>query len=658
VYLELPVEAMGADGPGKSGPGETPDPDEFERLEGAQLLTWQAEPAGFSDLRSVGERAERSYLFSANSGLLRRGTWSGAQLAWDEEELHLGHGFSDFQVAEVQGDGGLMDVAIFVDPYVGKAEAWRVDGPFEQLWVDQSEDWRRRRELVLQPTTNSATGIVAHAPAQLGELRSPVTGASIEVLNRGAADSRSFARLGGATYELVYDRLGSNDGEPSHLRIDRLDEDGRATETVWEQLDDPGWSHLQLLASPGQSDRAGHLWLWRYRSEDGWSALTPIDAELGSEGAEINHFLTARWTDLDIALEGNQVRILGLSEESARPLSNERLGAMVGALRTLLSRRPGYQVVLMQSGRVLFEEAGGWAQVPSSTLPLGAPMTLEVRQNIASISKLITAITFLRLSVEGRIDLDASFLSNSSSSIREAADPSWEGLTTRELLTHNSASPAADCEEAEDGRPNCSALLARERDTWRCERDDEGHACCPHQYRNSNYHLARGVLEHTLGQRSNAAIARVTEEEWMGEIGIRGADCSLNPDVAYYNRSGPTLADWNEVRPDHENGCGESGWHLNATDLARVARAIRYNWLLEGEAARELGGCGRHGWIGWDSPWSSLSGHGKMGLLYGSSWGVQTLIMQLPRNIDIVIVLNSVDDPGIEHFVFNMWSSF
>src|SRR5689334_11106103 len=63
---------------------------------------------------------------------------------------------------------------------------------------------------------------------------------------------------------------------------------------------------------------------------------------------------------------------------------------------------PGFAATVMEGDRVLWRHAVGYADVASAT-----PATSRTQFRIGSVSKLLTATLLMRLSQEGRIELDA-----------------------------------------------------------------------------------------------------------------------------------------------------------------------------------------------------------------------------------------------------------
>jgi CubicO group peptidase (beta-lactamase class C family) len=467
------------------------------------------------------------------------------------------------------------------------------------------------------------------------------------------AQQRSFARVGRHRYGVAHSIESSGAVAPTRLEVSLFDEQLFRTKTLWSVREGESWDHVELVAQSPDAEDDGRVWLFRYQARDGTARLNSFTADGLQQTRGLD--LPAGLTDFELSVVGGELRILAVDEEGVLTLRASRIEAMVQHLRRGLERRPGYEFALMQSGHVLHAEAGGWAEVPSSARPLGRPMTTDTRLNVASISKLVTAVTVLRLRDAGFLDLDEEFIRYLSERRREELDASWHGLTVRELLTHSSSAPETDCEVGHDGIPDCSAMLSAERELWRCEDDEDGHPCCPRVYANSNYQLLRVMLEDLLELHSNEDIAEYTSLDWLEAIGVEGAGCTPDDDDRYYRRIGPTFDALETVTPSQGGGCGQSGWHMSALDLIRIARALRYQWVLSPESSAELFSCAENGLLAWDSGWAGLASRGKSGRLRGTIFSTQSVIARLPSDIDVVIVTNSVDSPSPADLVRGMW---
>lgn len=95
----------------------------------------------------------------------------------------------------------------------------------------------------------------------------------------------------------------------------------------------------------------------------------------------------------------------------------------------------GLQVLVLQDGEVAFEYAGGFASLDEKN---PAPMDLERKPRIASISKLVVAVGLMKLVEDGRVDLDADVSAYLGFELRNPSFPD-RPLTLRMILSHTSS---------------------------------------------------------------------------------------------------------------------------------------------------------------------------------------------------------------------------
>jgi D-alanyl-D-alanine carboxypeptidase len=150
---------------------------------------------------------------------------------------------------------------------------------------------------------------------------------------------------------------------------------------------------------------------------------------------------------------------------------------------------PGIQYVVVDADRVVFEYAGGWADI-RGRVPLGRDTTMMAY----SMSKTITAVAVLQLVGAGNLGLDDSVE-------RYVDGPYGPGVTIRRLLSHTSGVPnpiplswvhaAADHESFDEG----AALRAVLRDHPRLSFEPGTR----YGYSNIGYWLLGKVVERASG---------------------------------------------------------------------------------------------------------------------------------------------------------------
>lgn len=91
---------------------------------------------------------------------------------------------------------------------------------------------------------------------------------------------------------------------------------------------------------------------------------------------------------------------------------------------------PGIQYLVVDTHRIIFEFAGGWADIQNQK-----PMSLNTSLMAYSMTKTFTALAMLQLAEQGKLNLDdpiRSYLSNC---------PYSENITIRQLISHTSGIP-------------------------------------------------------------------------------------------------------------------------------------------------------------------------------------------------------------------------
>lgn len=94
---------------------------------------------------------------------------------------------------------------------------------------------------------------------------------------------------------------------------------------------------------------------------------------------------------------------------------------------------PGATLAVARGGKLVLVRGYGWADHEA-----GEPVTPTSRFRVGSISKVLTAVAALQLADEGRLDLDAPFLSALPGwSVPAGGDARLASITVRDLLRHS-----------------------------------------------------------------------------------------------------------------------------------------------------------------------------------------------------------------------------
>ncbi|MEZ5258099.1 MAG: serine hydrolase domain-containing protein [Ilumatobacteraceae bacterium] len=131
-----------------------------------------------------------------------------------------------------------------------------------------------------------------------------------------------------------------------------------------------------------------------------------------------------------------------LAPHALGPQGSEPIGPFDAAVAGFLIEHQlaGATVAVAEDGRLVYVRSYGTSDTAS-----GAPMRIDDHFRIASISKVMTGTTIMRLDAAGRLDLDDRVwpLLNSKLRLPATADPRASTITIRQLLGHVSGIPAS-----------------------------------------------------------------------------------------------------------------------------------------------------------------------------------------------------------------------
>jgi CubicO group peptidase (beta-lactamase class C family) len=257
-------------------------------------------------------------------------------------------------------------------------------------------------------------------------------------------------------------------------------------------------------------------------------------------------------------------------------------------------------VLVQRDGRSLFSYAGGLAHRGH-----GVPVTERTRFAVASVTKMVTATTALRLVERGRVRLDQPLTEVLPAEHRTAA------LTPRHtlhhLLSHTSGLPNYHDDEAQtwDSFLSCwdrvpcqrarrpADLLPLFRDLPATARPGERYS-----YADANYILAGLVIEAVTGlPYAESATAEVLTPAGMNDSGFDLLDADP-PQMAtgYLYEDDVPYASWrSNVFSVPAGGMPDGGLVTTTTDLARLVDALVGGRLVSPQtfAAMTAAQCGR-----------------------------------------------------------------
>jgi D-alanyl-D-alanine carboxypeptidase len=216
-----------------------------------------------------------------------------------------------------------------------------------------------------------------------------------------------------------------------------------------------------------------------------------------------------------------------------------------GAVDDLVAHAEALTVSVARDGATVFGATAGRTVA-------GAPVTSRTDFVLASVSKMVTALSVARLVEQHRIDLAAPV---PWSALGIPHDPTWDTVTVRELLSHGSGMPVAG-KTWLDLPGSCAVPLADAlaapplptRGTW--------------TYSNGNYCALGLLVEHVTHQRLDAAARALV----FDPLGLTAPHLTKNPrtDDAPYDRG---LA-----RLERLGGAGT--WMMSSSDVARMMAAV------------------------------------------------------------------------------------
>lgn len=307
-------------------------------------------------------------------------------------------------------------------------------------------------------------------------------------------------------------------------------------------------------------------------------------------------------------------------------------------------------VLVARKGEVVFAKAYGAARREPVV-----PNTLETRFELASLSKLFTAVAIAQLVEQGRLSFDSSV----AGVLPDYPNPKvGRRITIHHLLTHTSGLP----DFYRNGKMRAlEDSIHTLRDFWRTFALDSlwSEPGARFDYSNSNYILLGSVIEQVSGMAFEAYVQRhIVDPAGMTRTCYcePGAPDRATPYSRYTAGFGPSrravIERWVEVpsgakRPGAPGGGGIS----TVGDLARFADALLTHRLLtprmtalvlEPKVAMDSEGQRGYGFEVYDWGGTRVVGHG------GNFWGTMTQLDIYPESAYAVVVLSNNDASGGE----------
>jgi CubicO group peptidase (beta-lactamase class C family) len=307
-------------------------------------------------------------------------------------------------------------------------------------------------------------------------------------------------------------------------------------------------------------------------------------------------------------------------------------------------RLPSVAVAVARDGRIIWEEAFGWADVEKRI-----PATPHTMYSLASISKPITATGLMILKERGRIELDRpinEYLGEAKIAVR-VGNPA--DATVRRVANHTAGLPLHYQFFYED-----ESYRAPSRDET-IRRYGNSVTAPGERYQYSN--LGYGILDHVITRVSGRGYADFMREEVFLPLGLTHTSVNIGPGLEKhqairYGTDGSPIPFYDFDHP------GGSAVYASAHDLVRFgmfhlkSRLSDQKAILKDETIDEMqkatvGTGSRSGYgIGWGT--NVLSG-GRHSIAHsGGMGGVSTLLRLFPSEKIAIVALSNASSnlPG------------
>jgi CubicO group peptidase (beta-lactamase class C family) len=270
--------------------------------------------------------------------------------------------------------------------------------------------------------------------------------------------------------------------------------------------------------------------------------------------------------------------LASMTAVSAAPVPDAAIAGQVQAAleRAVAADGPGAVVLVAKGDTVLFRGARGQAQIE-----LGVPLAADQVFRIASITKIFTAATVLKLAEQGRLSIDdklGKYLPDF---------PGADRIALRQLLNHTAG-------VSDNAKPAQPGFLRRDVDTATqvaeiAKRAPDFEPGTRWSYSNAGYILLGAVIEKVTGQRWHEAMRTLLLEP-AGMTAIRyGDNAALIPGrVAGYTTDNPAHRVENASFISSSVPAAAGGLVGTADDLVRWMRALANGRVISPHSFREM----------------------------------------------------------------------
>lgn len=322
----------------------------------------------------------------------------------------------------------------------------------------------------------------------------------------------------------------------------------------------------------------------------------------------------------------------------------------------------GWAYSIGKEGAPVKSDGDGFARTKMDGLRKHSP---NQRQNVASVSKALTAVSTLQLLNKLGLTTQAQvspFLKG------HKLGPNMTDLTFSDVLRH--------CTSFDSDNMNSVDLLKYEAVLSHVEKGitkrpgpGKERAC---KYDNMNYALLRVVTAqmwekagadlmaeslgmygqlpemplgdpNLIGNWNAYTYIAYMQKNVLGPIGVKGALCSDTSatQTLYYTEAGDQPGQKSFGNNDWTRACGSGGWYLSANDMTSFMSHLMYTEKLLPKALRQEMLSKEYGINSGTTTWGTL--YGKSGVVgAGDGGGIYACTLHLPNNYDASVVANSV----------------
>jgi D-alanyl-D-alanine carboxypeptidase len=245
---------------------------------------------------------------------------------------------------------------------------------------------------------------------------------------------------------------------------------------------------------------------------------------------------------------------------------------------------PGMVVAVSHKGRIVFNEAHGFADLEKKT-----KLTTDHIFRVASHSKTFTATALMQLQEQGKLRLD-DYVVDYLPWLKEHNDRRWQKVTLRQLLSHGAGAirDGTDADYWQLDRPFPNEDELKQAIT---EADLVIDNNVKHKYSNYGYSLLGMLIETVSGQTYNNYV----KQNIVDALGLKNTGPEFNDSIKNRIVTGYTRRDVNKARLpianiDTQAMAAATGFYSTATDLCAyfAAQAVGAAKLLNDESKKEM----------------------------------------------------------------------